>query len=92
MKRLMLTAAALALTTTAQAQMLQPVPMTAQQTEFYNFAVVGTWAINCGPEKGEYPREALVTDADRPKSKSNHEDRDARLPPLHGDARGHTSV
>jgi opacity protein-like surface antigen len=55
MKRLMLTAAAVAvLTTTAQAQMLQPVPMTAEQTEFYNFAVVATYATNCDPDKGDY--------------------------------------
>lgn len=55
MKRLAMTAAALALlTTTAQAQMLQPVPMTAEQTEFYNFAIVATYATNCGPDKGDY--------------------------------------
>ena len=40
--------------TAAQAQMLQPVPMTAEQTEFYNFAVVATYATNCGPDKGDY--------------------------------------
>ena len=57
MKRLMLTAAALALlTTTAQAQMLQPVPMTAQQTEFYNFSVVATYATNCVHDKDDYLR------------------------------------
>jgi hypothetical protein len=55
MRRTILTAAAFALLmTTAQAQMLQPAPITAEQTEFYNFAVVATYATNCGPDKGDY--------------------------------------
>jgi hypothetical protein len=55
MKRLLLTAAALTLlTTTAHAQMLEPVPMTQEQTEFYNFAVVSIYATNCDPDKGRF--------------------------------------
>ena len=61
MKRLMMTAAALALLmTAAQAQMLQPVPMTAEQTEFYNFAVVATYATNCGADKARCHNQRIL--------------------------------